>query len=146
MAIAPPSALSEDSKTSVLVRLVLFGRDFVRSVGPRWLATAILLVLLGGATEGIGLVVLVPLIELLGDAEGATGRIGLTIRQALAAFGLPVLLPMLLLVFVALIILRTMILALRDVAFGRLQLDFIDTVLSRHRRRKLVLPDAPETF
>src|SRR5215467_2483780 len=81
-------------------RLSAFAREFARNVPPRRLAGSALLVVLGAASEGIGLLLLVPLIALLGDSPAS---IGASAERAFASLGLPLSLPVLLVVFVGVI-------------------------------------------
>lgn len=77
---------------------------------PRHLVLPLaLLTLAGSLTEGLGLLMLVPLLELLqqGDIANSTGsRIGMLVQQGLAVLGIPLTLETLLLLFLALVALR----------------------------------------
>ena len=108
--------------------LIVFVREFARCVGAGELAAAMVLVLLAAMTEGVGLVLLVPIIEVLRDRGGTMGRLGEAVQHALGAIGLPVSLPILLAIFIGLIVLRTVVVTVRDIALARLRLDFVDAL------------------
>jgi ATP-binding cassette subfamily C protein len=109
-------------------RLIIdFVREFVRCVTTDKLAVALLLVLLAAMTEGVGLALLVPLVESFGD-HGNTGRLGEIVRSTLGTIGLPITLATLFTVFVGLIVLRAVVLTARDIALSHLRIDFIDTL------------------
>ena len=131
---APRAPSSAAGRFFVVGRMIVFIGEFARAIGPRRLGAAALLVLLAGATEGLGLALLAPLIEILGDAAGATGRIGAIVRQVLGACGLPVSLPVLLAIFVGLIVLRAVVVALRDIVLARLNLDFAESLRRQNYR------------
>src|SRR5271165_753581 len=95
--------------------LIVFVHEFVRCVGAGEVAAAMVLVLLAAMTEGVGLVLLVPIIEVLGDRGGTMGRLGEAVQHALGAIGLPVSLPILLAIFIGLIVLRTVVVTVRDI-------------------------------
>jgi ATP-binding cassette subfamily C protein len=110
----------------MLGKLVSFAREFVHSIGAGEIALASVLVLLAGAMEGIGLALLAPLVDLLNDSSSGTSRIGAATRQVLSNFNVPLSLPILLTIFIALVVLRTMLVASRDIAFDRLRLHFVN--------------------
>ena len=123
--------------------LIVFVREFVRCVGRGELAAAIFLVSLAATTEGIGLALLVPLVEALGDRGGTMGRLGEAVRHALGAIGLPISLPTLLAIFIGLIVLRTVVLTARDIVLARLRLDFVGAL---RRRVYKAIADASWSF
>jgi ATP-binding cassette subfamily C protein len=123
--------------------LIVFVREFVECVAAREIAAAMLLVLLAATTEGIGLALLVPLVEVLGDRGETMGRLGKAVQRALGATGLPTTLPTLLVIFIGLIVLRTIVLTARDVALARLRLNFIDAL---RRRVYKAIADASWSF
>jgi ABC-type multidrug transport system fused ATPase/permease subunit len=94
----------------------------VRSAGTRRMATAVLLVLVGACLEGVGLTLLVPLIERLDH------RPGLATPSWLASLNLPDGLPVMLAAFVALVALRAVVVRKRDLVLLALRLTFVDTL------------------
>lgn len=84
--------------------------------GGRRLALLTLLVVLAGATDGVGLALLVPLLNALGAAE--TGDTGGWLAL------LPRSLPLLLLLFVTVVILRALIARARQIVGAELSFDF----------------------
>jgi ATP-binding cassette subfamily C protein len=101
------------------------------------------LILLSAATEGIGLALLVPLVEHFDDSGQVMGGIGFAVRQALGTIGLPVSLSALLAIFVGLIVLRAILVAGRDIMLARLRLDFINKL---RRRIYKAVADASWSF
>jgi ATP-binding cassette subfamily C protein len=128
-AIAP--SLSATRPVFVIRRLIVFARDFVASVPPLRLSVCGLLILLSAVTEGISLVLLIPLVQLAGESQGSSGSIAMSVSRALGAIGLPLSLPALLVVFVGLIIARSAVLAMRDAELGHLRIAFTDTLRMR---------------
>ena len=108
-------------------RLLVFGWEFARSIGPLGLVTGGLLVLAAAATEGIGLALLAPLVVLLSENAGSAGWIGATVRELFAALGLPVSLLGLLTVFIGLIVIRAVLVGLRNLVLIRVGLDFVES-------------------
>ena len=92
------SSLLSDVTKPVFVtrRFIVFVREFTQCVRPAALAAALVLVLLSAATEGIGLALLLPLVQSFGDSGQVIGGLGFAVRQALSTVGLPVSLPILL--------------------------------------------------
>lgn len=109
-------------------RLRGFAREFARSVPPSRLGGSAVLVLLGAASEGIGLLLLVPLIALLGDSPSGVGWIGGGAQRVFAGLGLPLSLPVLLLVFVTVMVTRTVVVAQRDIELAKLRVSFADSL------------------
>jgi ATP-binding cassette subfamily C protein len=141
---AASSSKSAATRTSIVARgLIAFVREFVRCVGAGELAAAMLLVLLGAATEGVGLALLVPIVEVLGDRGRTMGWLGEAVQHALGTIGLPASLPDLLAIFIGLIVLRTVTLTARDIALARLRLDFVDAL---RRRIYKAIADASWSF
>lgn len=107
--------------------------DFV-AFGGRRLWAAVILMLLGGLLEGVGLAMLVPIFSLL--APQASGRWRALVTDSLAAVGLVAPLEQLgavLLVFCLLIGIRAVVLSARDRLVLDLSLGFVD-----HRRLMVV--------
>ncbi|HEY1506272.1 MAG TPA: ABC transporter ATP-binding protein [Stellaceae bacterium] len=109
-------------------RLGAFAREFARDVSPSGLAGGALLVVLGAASEGIGLILLVPLIALLGDSSSSVGWVGTGVQRLFSSLGLPLSLPVLLLTFVAVMLARTVLVAQRDIELARLRVAFADSL------------------
>src|SRR5690242_11242571 len=128
-AIAP--SLSATRPVFVIRQLIVFARDFVASVSPLRLSVCGLLILLSAVTEGISLVLLIPLVQLAGESQGSSGSIAMSVSRALGAIGLPLSLPALLVVFVGLIIARSAVLAMRDAELGHLRIAFTDALRMR---------------
>jgi len=110
--------------------LVRLARMFFRSISPRAQMVAVLLSVGASLTEGIGLALLAPLIGILGP-PAPRGSINRTLADALAALGLPLSLPILIAIFVALVAGRSVIVRGRDVALAALHLDFVETLRTR---------------
>ena len=117
--------------TLVFRRLIVFVQDFVMSVSPVRMSACGLLILLSAVTEGVSLVLLVPLVQLAGEGQGSSGSIAMSVSRALGAIGLPLSLPALLLVFVGLIIARSAVLATRDAELGHLRIAYTDALRMR---------------
>ncbi len=101
-----------------------------RTQGPQAVALGGLMVA-SALTEGVGLVLLVPILSLFGagGSDGASGRIA----SLLAAIGIPTALAPLLALFVVLVSLRAVLNHVRAMAALRLQVDAVDAL----RRRTL---------
>jgi ATP-binding cassette subfamily C protein len=93
------------------------------------------LTLLGALTEGIGLVLLVPMLAALGAgaATGLGGRIG----QLAGTIGLPLRLEALLAIFVLLVLARGLIMLARDLAAQRFEARLVDELRRRAWRALL---------
>lgn len=89
------------------------------------------LMVLGAVTEGIGIVLLVPLLTLLGKGDG--GRIG----AVLAQLGVPSRLDAMLTLFVALVIARALITHYRSLVAMRFEMALIDRLRTRGWRSLL---------
>ena len=117
-----------EATNAVLRQLVSFAREFLHCAGRGRLAAGAVFVLLAGATEGISLALLVPLIALLSDSSGATGMFAIAARRAFEAAGLSLSMPALVMVFVTLVVARAIVLGMRDVSLEQLQLQFINSL------------------
>ena len=131
----PGAAVVEGNATTgslgarfMMRRLGAFAREFARNVPPSRLAGGALLVLLGAASEGIGLLLLVPLVALLGASPSSVGGIGAGAQRVFAGLGLTLSLPVLLLVFVAVMVVRTVLIAQRDIELAKLRVSFSDSL------------------
>ncbi|CAD5372621.1 putative enzyme [Rubrivivax sp. A210] len=102
-----------------------FLRDLLASVGAGRMARALLLLLLGTLSEGLGLLMLVPLLQLI-DGQAATPALQWLLRQGLR----PELGPMLGL-FAALMLMRAALARQRDMALLALRLDYLEALRAR---------------
>ena len=84
------------------------------------------LMLLAGLSEGVGILLLVPLIGILGDVAGSDNAMVLGVEQALRASGLPLTPAGLLGAFLLLVLLRAILVLARDVYALRIQLLMVD--------------------
>ena len=96
--VSTAPSLSASRPAFVIRRLIVFARDFVASVSTLRLSVCGLLILLSAVTEGISLVLLIPLVQLAGEGQGSSGSIAMSVSRALGAIGLSLSLPALLLV------------------------------------------------
>ncbi|HEX4847570.1 MAG TPA: ATP-binding cassette domain-containing protein [Novosphingobium sp.] len=99
-----------------------------RLIGPehhRPIAALVALMTLAAATEGLGIILLVPLLGALG--QGDSGSIGAMLRT----IGLPLRLDLLLALFVGLVALRAVVVHLRTLAGMRFETAVVDAL--RHR-------------
>ena len=96
------------------------------SIGPRRLAYVSLLTLLAGLSDGVGLVLLIPLLNSLGattpDATGLAGRFFALLPNTLGG---------LLLVFLGVVLVRAIVAGLRETAVARLRFDFAVALKTR---------------
>jgi ATP-binding cassette subfamily C protein len=90
------------------------------------LLTLATLMLIAGLTEGIGILLLVPLIGVLGGDAGSDNAIVRALEQALAATGLPITAAGLLGAFLLLILLRATLVLARDLYSHRIRLRLVD--------------------
>ncbi len=102
-----------------------FARQMTTSAGPRAIAGAVAVIVLTGLTDGIGLVLLVPLLQSLGPQTGPAGTMAGTIARVMALAGLRPSLPSLLAVFLVLIGLRALLVRGREVTLARIRLAFV---------------------
>ena len=100
-----------------------FLRD-LRRFGGRRLIWLFGLTLAAALTDGIGLLLLVPLLELVG--AGAGSGVGETARRAFEAVGVSFTLGWMLAFYVALVTVRALLVRARTVAIARFQLEFVD--------------------
>jgi ATP-binding cassette subfamily C protein len=82
------------------------------------------LTLVAGAADSLGLLMLVPLLELVG--AGPRSSHGSVARDAFTAVGLPFTLASVLLVYVLLTAVRSALVRMRSVSTARLQMEFVD--------------------
>ncbi len=91
------------------------------------------LMVLGAITEGIGIVLLVPLLTILGDGTADGGRIG----EIMGRLGVPMRLDAMLALFVALVIVRGLITYYRALVAMRFEMTLIDRLRTRGWRSLL---------
>ena len=94
----------------------------------RWRAAwAILLVAAGAIVEGMGLLILIPVLGIV-TTQHAPGRIGQAVRYLVGGHDQTEMLLLLLGLFALLMALRGLLLASRDRIMGRLQMEFVEAV------------------
>ncbi|MGA8952586.1 MAG: ABC transporter ATP-binding protein [Xanthobacteraceae bacterium] len=118
---------------SVTASLRDFLREFSAFAGHRGIATA-LLVAIGGVLEAFSLVMIIPLISLAIGSDLPSGRIGRAANATLRLFGVETSfgrLALLLGIFGMLIVVRAIVISLRDVAVAALQIGFVESLRLR---------------
>ena len=106
--------------------IALWGHDRVGA------AVGLALLLLVGLSEGIGLMMLVPLLQLFGFSGATdTGLVGRLVAEAFSVTGIPLTLPAVLSVFVALVAMRALLVRIREVRLADLRLGFIEALRAR---------------
>ena len=126
-------AMSISAQSRNLASLRLFARDFLQFMGPRAWGAGILL-LLGALVEGIGLLLLLPILTVvLGAGSSASWIDGLTARIVDVVPGAAPVerLTFLLILFAALLAVRSGIMIKRDVTLARLQIGFVESLRLR---------------
>ncbi len=103
----------------------------LRTAPPGWAGGLLALMILGSLTEGIGLLLLVPLLDVLGGQAEDRNPFVQHLVAALRAVGLPLSLGSLLSVFVALIVLRSLVQHARERLRASLQHRVVDTLRQR---------------
>lgn len=91
------------------------------------------LMVLGALTEGIGIILLVPLLTVLGEGAGEGGRVA----EVMARLGVPMRLDAMLALFVALVIVRGLITYYRSLVAMRFEMALIDRLRTRGWRSLL---------
>lgn len=91
------------------------------------------LMVLGAVTEGIGIILLVPLLTVLGEGGGEGGRVA----EVMAQLGVPMRLDAMLALFVALVIVRGLITYYRSLVAMRFEMALIDRLRTRGWRSLL---------
>ena len=115
-------------------RLRRYAADFIQFGGAR-LPRLFLLMLAVGLLDGVGLMLLVPLLGLVGLAEATAHPLAEGVAEGLATVGLALDLPTLLGVYLALIGGKLWLTRLRDLRGAELRLGFVDHLRKRLYRR-----------
>ena len=114
-----------DNLRGMIDMLGNFGGRVYSSISHWTLAKAGLLSVIASLTEGLGLTLLAPLVGLLGNGN-SHGTVAVAVTRFLAVLGLPLSLPVLIGGFVGIVILRTIVAGLRDIALETLSSIFIE--------------------
>jgi ATP-binding cassette subfamily C protein len=107
-----------------------FAGSIYNSISHWTLAKACFLSVVAGLTEGLSLTLLVPLVGLLGDGKPQS-TIAATTARFLTSLGLPLSLPVLIVGFVAVAVLRAIVTGRRDIALETLNSNFIERLRVR---------------
>lgn len=125
---AEPSGFSR--RTSSADSALAFARAFLRFA--RWRAAwGALLLALGAVFDGVGLLMLVPILDVVIHASGGplqSGRIAAPLVRLVDGYGETTRLSLLLGLFVALMAARSVVQAARDHHISRLQLEFVESI------------------
>lgn len=132
------SAAKEEPELPALLPATGFRHDFtlffiqvIRAAGPRSVSLTLLLLLLAGATEGVGLMLLLPILR-LGTSHGTPqDAVSNFLSTHLQMLGLPLSLPVLLVMMVAVIACRSLIEWCRDIMAADVQLRFVAVLRQR---------------
>ena len=121
------------AQQSISASAIAFSHAFLRFA--RWrAATAALLIALGALFEGMGLLMLVPVLGVItapGGGPGVGGRFAQILLGPLQGYGQTARLLVLLGLFVLLMAIRSVVLATRDRTINRLRLQFIESIRIR---------------
>ncbi len=126
-------AAAATSTDSLVKRGIAFARDFAAFAGAEGVRGAALAGL-GAAFEGVGLVLLVPLLSIVTASNDNPGWIRHTAARILDAAGAETRsarLSLLLGIFAVLIVIRALVVVRRDITLARLQMEFVEAVRSR---------------
>ena len=119
---------SSSERHGLLRQCLEFLRDFALFSGRRG-TVGVLLTTLGALFEGIGLVMLIPLLTLVTNTGADHGRAATLALRLFERLGLLARLPqlaLLLAIFAALMILRAVVISARDSTLLRLQIEFVE--------------------
>jgi ATP-binding cassette subfamily C protein len=127
------------SDTAVLLRRCIeFARDFARFAGRRGVVAAVF-VGLGALLEGLGVVLLIPILSVVSDPGGKAGgqlhRLSLKLFALVGAETRFQRLAILLAIFCALMLLRAVVISVRDTTLNRLQNGFVASLRIRITHR-----------
>jgi ATP-binding cassette, subfamily C, bacterial len=100
---------------------------------PRRLAWVLAVQVIGALTQGIGLLLLVPLLEVAGvsGTSSSAGSVGRHAREAFGALGVPLTLPAVLIMYAAVVTLAAGLSAYQNVLLVRYRLEFVDALRRR---------------
>lgn len=129
--------MANASLAFILVPLRLFLRDFASFAGAKGLK-ALLFIILSAVVESVGLVLLIPFISVIVESQNAGGWVQSTAERLFGLFSADTRLARLSLLvtfFVALMIVRAIIVTVRDVTMVQLGIGFTQQLQSRITRR-----------
>src|SRR6476620_5366841 len=111
-------------------------RQFVAALfaaSPRRTLESLILTVVAGLFEGVGLLLLIPLLQLIGldTAQGSLGRLLSTLRSAFAVVGIVPTLPTVLAVYVGVIALQSALLRRQAVVNAELREDLVYALRDR---------------
>jgi ABC-type siderophore export system fused ATPase/permease subunit len=121
---------------------IAFVRDFAAFAGPRGVMASVLAVL-AASFEGVGLLLLVPLLSLITASETATGWMHEFLMQAFDMAGAQTRtarLSLLLGLFAVVVVIRAIIVARRNIMLAQTQMGFIEMVRARLASRLAAAP------
>ena len=114
----------------VVARLRQYLGLLVSSAGWRKLSVALVVVLLAGMTDGIGLALLIPLLEML-DRQAPKNPLAVRVAHAMAVVDLPMTFLSLLGVFLLLVFLRSLLVRRREVMLAEIRQTFVSDLRIR---------------
>jgi ATP-binding cassette, subfamily C, bacterial len=126
-------SLNKENSNSVLASLRSFARDFVCSAGARGFK-AFVFVLLGTIVEGVGLVLFIPFFSIVIDSRSKDGwmqDVGTRLFTIFSAESRFAKLSVLVASFAALMIVRAIIVTVREITLAQVEIDFIQLIRSR---------------
>jgi ABC-type multidrug transport system fused ATPase/permease subunit len=137
-----PMIKLEPSKTNFAKQTIAFLKDFAGFAGLSgiWAAT---LSVIAAAFEGVGIVLLIPILAIVTASDGDTGRIHTIALEALDALGAQTRtarLSVLLGLFAVLVVVRAVLVTYRNMTLGKLQAEFSDMIQARLARRLAAAP------
>ncbi len=128
--------------SGLLRQAIAFARDFAAFAGLRGVMASVLAVL-AASFEGVGLLLLVPLLSLITASETGTGSMHQFLMQAFEVAGAQTRtarLSLLLGLFAAVVVIRAIIVARRNIMLARIEMGFIETVRARLAGRLAAAP------
>ncbi len=138
-----PEVIESGPPISGLLRqAIAFARDFAAFAGLRGVMASVLAVL-AASFEGVGLLLLVPLLSLITASETGTGWMHRFLMQAFEVAGAQTRtarLSLLLGLFAAVVVIRAIIVARRNIMLARIEMGFIETVRARLAGRLAAAP------
>jgi ATP-binding cassette, subfamily C, bacterial len=128
--------------SGLLRQAIAFVRDFAAFAGLRGVMASVLAVL-AASFEGVGLLLLVPLLSLITASETGTGWMHKFLMQAFDIAGAQTRtarLSLLLGLFAAVVVIRAIIVARRNIMLAQIEMGFIEMVRARLARRLAAAP------